>query len=221
MRIASIAPHIRTRNEDAELVEKAKFASEGTHVEFSYLTSGPKLVENEVHAAEAAWPLVRRVLEVEEDGFDAVIVDCFLDPGVDACRAIAGIPVIGPGRASMIAALQFAQRIGVLNPNDLGRQMVWSNVRRYGIESRIAFVDGLLEEDLRVQENTDEALAALRKRYDEISRTKCCDALILGCTAFETLLEALPPRRSRDIPVILPYRHAIWTAERAVLDQLY
>ena len=49
------------------------------------------------------------ILEVgqsaQEDGFDAVCIDTMSDSGVAALRSVLDIPVIGPGRASMLTAM--------------------------------------------------------------------------------------------------------------------
>ena len=49
-----------------------------------------------------------------EIGFDAVVVDTASDSGVDALRSVLDVPVVGPGRASMLFALTLGKRFGVL-----------------------------------------------------------------------------------------------------------
>lgn len=53
-------------------------------------------------------------LRAGERGFDAVVVDSASDSGVDALRSVLDIPVVGPGRASMLFALTLGKRFGVL-----------------------------------------------------------------------------------------------------------
>lgn len=49
-----------------------------------------------------------------EIGFDAVVVDTASDSGVDALRSVLDVPVVGPGRVSMLFALTLGKRFGVL-----------------------------------------------------------------------------------------------------------
>ena len=49
-----------------------------------------------------------------EIGFEAVVVDTASDSGVDALRSVLDVPVVGPGRASMLFALTLGKRFGVL-----------------------------------------------------------------------------------------------------------
>ena len=53
-------------------------------------------------------------LSAEADGFDAVVIDTASDSGVDALRSMLDIPVIGPGRASLLFALTLGKSFGVL-----------------------------------------------------------------------------------------------------------
>ncbi len=53
-------------------------------------------------------------LNAEEDGFDAVVIDTVSDSGVDELRSMLDIPVVGPGRASLLFALTLGSRFGIL-----------------------------------------------------------------------------------------------------------
>ena len=53
-------------------------------------------------------------LGAQDEGFDAVVIDTVSDSGADALRSMLDIPVIAPGRASLIFALTLGRRFGVL-----------------------------------------------------------------------------------------------------------
>lgn len=53
-------------------------------------------------------------LEAQDDGFDAVCIDTMSDFGVGALRAVLDIPVIGPGRTTMLTALMLGDKFGML-----------------------------------------------------------------------------------------------------------
>src|SRR5438477_10056593 len=48
--------------------------------------------------------------------FDAVVVACFGDPGVDALRLLVRVPVIGIGAASFTQAAFISQRFAIVTP---------------------------------------------------------------------------------------------------------
>ena len=58
------------------------------------------------------------ILEVgqsaQAEGFDAVCIDTMSDSGVAALRSVLDIPVIGPGRASMLTAMLLGSRFSVV-----------------------------------------------------------------------------------------------------------
>ena len=78
--------------------------------EFRSVKAAPKnyvsasdMVLAEIGALEAG-------LEAEAEGFDAVCIDTMSDSGLAALRAELSIPVIGPGRASVLMAMMLGKR---------------------------------------------------------------------------------------------------------------
>lgn len=53
-------------------------------------------------------------LGAEEDGYDAVVIDTVSDSGSEALRSMLDIPVVSPGRASLLFALTLGRRFGIL-----------------------------------------------------------------------------------------------------------
>src|SRR6056297_3036137 len=65
------------------------------------------MVLAEVGALEAG-------LEAEAEGYDAVCIDTMSDSGLAALRSELAIPVIGPGRASVLMAMMLGRRFSYL-----------------------------------------------------------------------------------------------------------
>lgn len=53
-------------------------------------------------------------LSAQDDGYDAVVIDTVSDSGADALRSVLDIPVLAPGRASLLFALNLGRRFGIL-----------------------------------------------------------------------------------------------------------
>jgi allantoin racemase len=53
-------------------------------------------------------------LEAQKRGYDAVCIDTMSDSGVAALRSELSIPVIGPGRASMLMAMMLGKRFSIV-----------------------------------------------------------------------------------------------------------
>jgi allantoin racemase len=71
-------------------------------------------IDSLLDAALAAPEIVRMAAEAERSGYDGVVVYCFSDPAVDACREAVRIPVIGGGQAAYLAATAVARQFGVI-----------------------------------------------------------------------------------------------------------
>ena len=69
------------------------------------------------HALETP-ALVKKVIEAERLGFDAVVQSNTFDPGVEVARCAVRIPVVGVLRASCHFAATLADRFGLIAPLD-------------------------------------------------------------------------------------------------------
>ena len=49
----------------------------------------------------------------QRDGFDAVIIHCFIDPGLRGARERVRIPVVGPGEVTLRAGATLNRKIGM------------------------------------------------------------------------------------------------------------
>jgi len=58
--------------------------------------------------------LAERIGRANPDGFDAAIIGCFGDPGLEAAKEICPVPVTGMAEASLAVAMRMAPRIAFL-----------------------------------------------------------------------------------------------------------
>ncbi|QOZ52506.1 aspartate/glutamate racemase family protein [Bradyrhizobium sp. CCBAU 53338] len=79
----------------------------------------------------------------EEEGFDAVVIGHFQDPGLYELRSAVRIPVIGAGEATLYGALQLGRRLGLITLDPDFEVWHLEQAERYGISDRIAKVVGL------------------------------------------------------------------------------
>jgi Asp/Glu/hydantoin racemase len=110
----------------AELL--GSYASAGTTLEFHYPEDlGASEVTSHLrksqalaglhHALETP-ALVKKIIEAERSGFDAVVQSNTFDPGVEVARCAVRIPVVGVLRASCHFAATLCDRFGVITPLD-------------------------------------------------------------------------------------------------------
>ena len=90
-----------------------RWVSAGVDVDVGLPESGPGSVESRTDAALTVPALLRSVVAAERDGFDAIIVSCYSDPGMEAARELVSIPVLGSGQVSMHVAAQLGGRFSL------------------------------------------------------------------------------------------------------------
>jgi hypothetical protein len=84
-----------------EVVRRRDFlrqrAALGIEVEVRSLCDGPASIESAWEAALVVPALCESVVRAQAEGFSAVIIGCFSDPGLDALRELTSIPIVGRG----------------------------------------------------------------------------------------------------------------------------
>ncbi|MGE5794095.1 MAG: aspartate/glutamate racemase family protein [Bacteroidota bacterium] len=76
----------------------------------------------------------------QSEGYDAVCIDTMSDSGLAAARSVLDIPVIGPGRASMLVALMLGERFSILIMWDRWRHLYRKTIAELGLGARCASI---------------------------------------------------------------------------------
>lgn len=208
MRILYIGP----TNREATL---QGYASPGVTVEARFNSAGPGTIES-MHDEYLYIPhMLELVVQAEREGFDAVVPGCFGDPGIDAARELARIPIVGVGEASMLAAAQLGYFFSIITVLDSVIRPLKVLAKRTGVDGKLASVRAI---DVRVAEAGDDPEATFRQL------TACgracidgddADVLILGCGTL-SFLYAERLQQELGVPVLNALRVGIRTAEMLV-----
>jgi Asp/Glu/hydantoin racemase len=120
-RILVVGPTSRPWAEIADEVEGdlARLARPGVELVYRCTGSGPTSIRSEHDVVASAPGVLEAARRGATEGFDAVIVDCTEDPGVDEARAELDIPVVGPGAALRAAASRAAAPVVWLSGDEL------------------------------------------------------------------------------------------------------
>ena len=192
-------------------------AGRGTAVAAEPTENGPAAIESARDAAVVTPELIRLAPLAQQRGFDALIIGCYSDPGIDALRELLTIPVIGPGAASLHLAAQLGTRIGVLTPTGRGLGRLAARLRAPGLGPLLASSRAVGLSVMELARQTpgalDKAAGAARVAVVEDG----ADVLVLGCMSMAFLpgvCEALSERVG--VPVVNPVIAALKTAEALV-----
>jgi len=160
--------------------------------------------------------VVEKVLDAERRGFAAVVISCFMDPGVQAGREVVRIPVIGPGEASMLFALLLGDTFSIL---DVGAERYRRynpprQVRELGFGSRFRSARGTGILVAEIGADPDKIAKPVISAAKQIQEEDEPDVIILGCTGLSTIADRVA--LALDVPVIDPSIAALRMGEALI-----
>ncbi len=112
----------------------------GITFDFRPVRAAPANYTSEHDAAIAELSIVDAGMHAQTEGYDAVCIDTMSDSGVAALRSLLDIPVIGPGRASIMAALMLGERFSILIMWDRWRHLYKKTINELALHDRCASV---------------------------------------------------------------------------------
>lgn len=187
-------------------------------VEVVSLAAGPESVEDFLDEVVAGPDTVRLVKEAEEKGFDAVVISCFANPAIDACRSVVSIPVVGAGIASLLLASSLGERIAVVTVLKETIPTIEHFVKVLGL-TNVVSVRAASISVLEIEKDKEKTLSALLRESLVAIEEEGADVIALGCTGMAGIDKKLMnelKNRGYEIPVIDPARAAIRWAEMLV-----
>lgn len=194
------------------------YAAEGTQISVESLEQGPASIECELDEAICLSNFLRKAKQAEVEGHDAIICNCFGDPGVKAARELLSVPVVGPGETSMHVAATLGQRFSVITilPNVVPH--IQNLAAQCGLENRLASIRyvnisvlGLVERKRLTSALYEEMLKAMKEDDAQV--------LVLGCTDMLGVAKEMENRlrnQGYEVPVVAPLVTALKYAELLV-----
>jgi allantoin racemase len=217
MKIAVINPNT-TASMTATIADAARrVAHAGTEIVAVTSSMGPVSIEGYYDEVFAVPGLLVEIAKAEREGADAIVIACFDDTGLDAARALAGIPVIGICEAALSATSFIAQRFSVVTTMERSRLPVEHLVHRYGMGSRCK-VRAADVPVLSLEDPNSNARDRLRGEISAALKDDRAEAIVLGCAGMADLTAAL--RQEFGVPVVDGVAAAVKQAESLVAQGL-
>jgi len=205
LRILVVEPIVKS--EITESIDKTwlKKKGVGLDLDFTSLQNGPSFIETEEHEKLAVPDLLRVVKNGEKQGYNAIIINCFGDPGVEEARKMVNVPVVGAGEASFLNVKEAKKRFTVITTVQEAVARVRRNARKHGAEPFLASIRSL---DMHVPElvQKQRLRKALLNEGRKALKEDHVDIIVLGCTAMAGNAEWLS--KKLDVPVIDPTQAA-------------
>jgi len=188
--------------EDVKPLEKY-----GIKITHHLLDAGPASIECEVDEALAVPDTIKKCIEAERSGADAIVIDCMGDPGLKPAREAVSIPVLGPLQTSVHLAAMLGQKFSIVTVLDTVVPMLNNLTRAYGLDSKLASVRVIDLPVLEIEKNIDKAKIQLSAESLAAIKEDKASVIIFGCTGFlgcaDAIIDALA-HESLNAPVIDP-----------------
>ncbi len=179
---------------------------------------GPETIDSSYDEAYAVPPTLDLVKKANADSYDAILLGCFCDAGVEAAREISDIPVIAMEEATFSVALTLGAKFGVLTEKRPRVAMKEMHVRRAGLGGRLASVRALQMSTADLAENPDETkrrgLLLARRMVEEDG----AEVIIMGCAAMAGYNEEIQNELSVPVldPTVISFKYAEMIADVGV-----
>ncbi|MGY6411083.1 MAG: aspartate/glutamate racemase family protein [Alkalilacustris sp.] len=177
----------------------------GIAFDFEPVKVAPKNYVSAADMALAEFGVLEAGLEAERRGYDAVCIDTMSDSGVAALRSELSIPVIGPGRASVLTALMFGNRFSILAMWPAWRHLYVRTLTDLGLGDKCAsvrWIDAAPDNQALLAGKEAEVFPALEATARRCIEEDGAEVILLGSTTMHQahgyLAERLP------VPVINP-----------------
>ncbi|WP_165313999.1 aspartate/glutamate racemase family protein [Vibrio ziniensis] len=198
MRILVVNPNTTASMTEKACVAARRIASEGTEIVAVTSQYGPVSIEGYYDEAMAV-PGMLDAIQLEKD-FDAVVIACFDDTGLDAARCLTDKPVIGIGEAAYRVAAMLSNKFSVVTT--LGRSVpaLEHNLIRYGMERQCIRVRSSEIPVLELESEGPDAISKITLEIEKAIEEDRAEAVVLGCAGMVDLADKLSEQFS--IPVL-------------------
>lgn len=189
---------------DRETLDKREImlkvaVSDGTEISVDCIKKGPDELDCNTDEAFAAAELVKEARRAEKEGYDAFVIYCFSDVGIDAVRENVSIPVIGPGETSIAACSMICNRFTVITTESINIPRTYRRLMKNSlVKEKMTSVRALDIPISELRTNPDITGQYLERVCREAVEKENADGVILGCLGMagygERIEKILPVR---------------------------
>ncbi|MDB5531061.1 MAG: Hydantoin racemase [Devosia sp.] len=210
-----LKPHLllinpNTSAEITETIRQLALAEIGEQATLTAVTApfGAPYIASRTAVTIAAHAVLDAYAQATAEGrsYDAVIVACFGDPGIDALKEITSVPVLGFADGGLIAAAAEPGPFAIATIGEAWRDMLTELALRRGVVDRLA---GVILID-----TSERAPEIAGPKITEAARALGVSRVIVGGTGLIPVLDGIAD--NMGVVVIDPHRVTLHDAIRAV-----
>jgi allantoin racemase len=192
------------------------WAFPGTEVRVIDVPTGPASIESAYEEMIAIPPTLDLIMACERDGYDAAIIGCFGDPGLEAARELVTMPVVGPCESAMLLAAGLGHKFSVLTIFEsliAGQELL---AVKAGVRDKLASVRPTEIPVLDLMKDPARTKARLTEVARACVKEDRADALLFGCMTMSFLDMGTEIGAEVGVPVVNAGRAALKHAEMLV-----
>jgi allantoin racemase len=193
-----------------------QWAFDGTNVDVLDVDTGPVSIESAYEEALAVPATVELIVQCEKDGYDAAIIGCFGDPGLEPARELVSMPVIGPCEASLLLAAGLGHKFSILTIYDSMRAGQEMLAQRAGVRDKLASVRATNIAVLELMNDPEMTKSRMIEVAGACVRQDRADAFLFGCMTMSFLGMADEISAAVGAPAVNAARAALKQAETLV-----
>ena len=184
------------------------------HIDYQNLTSGTNFIESRYAEFLDTASIVEIAKQAEKDGYDAIFITCFGEPGVSVVRELVSIPVIGGFLSSAMTSNVLSQRFSIVTVVPDVVPMLRELARTLGVERNLVSIRVI---DVPVPDLTNIPLVERNLVEQSIAAIQLdgARAILMGCTGMLGVREYVEQhiqeqlQLTKPVPVISPNQHSI------------
>lgn len=202
-----------------EVLKKWAFAE--TEIDIVRVLEGPRSIESKYEEYLSIPAASEKIFEMEKLGYDAAILGCAGDPGLDGMREITqDMLVIGPAETGLLTAAMLGRRISVLTV-DPGAVSVFEEIGyKAGIKDKLVSVHSVDIPVLELRKDREGTIAQMKALGEKVKAEDKADVFFLGCMSMGFLEMESELSKALGVPVINPARVALKVGEGLVASGL-
>jgi allantoin racemase len=185
--------------------------SAGDTFQVAPVAFGPSTYYESAVGVALCVPALLHTVIAWEGRCDAMLIGCFVDPGLRAAREVSAVPVLGGGEAAMLFSQLVARRFGIVTIEDSDIPEISEYVTSLGLADRCIGINAVGLPYYALVQDIDETLERLEPQARDLL-DRGAEAIVLGCMSFGFYPFAAELSARLGVPVLDGVRSGIAAA---------
>ena len=222
MKIVYVVPGIMN---PTEMARRGKFLQDwaftGTQADIVCVPEGPASIESMYEEYLCIPATAKLMVQLEKEGYNAAILGCAGDPGLDAMRELTTeMNVVGPGQSGMLAAAMLGHRFSIVTIDDSLSNSYYDMAFKAGVHAKLASVVSVNIPVLELMDDKERSLSKTIDMCKDALERDRADVIVLGCMTMGFLNVAEEIENAIGVPVVNPAKVSLKFAEGLVGSKL-